>query len=99
MKRLDDMKIPIGKCFAKIDTEGFELAVIRGGKSFFRDRCGLFIFESNPGSDRTSFFAEIAALGFLIEALPVRNIEESLPLSLSEFNCATESNFLARSLR
>jgi FkbM family methyltransferase len=98
VKRLDDMDIPLGKCFAKIDTEGSELGVIRGGKRFFRDRCDLFVFESNPGSDRTSLFSEIAALGFLIEVLPISNIEESLPLSLSEFNCAFESNFLARSL-
>ena len=95
VRRLDDIPIEGKRCFAKLDTEGVEVRVIRGGRTFFRDRCPLFVFESNSPAGRDEIFDEIASLGFAIEGLPVFDIEVSVPLSRGAFIEAKGTNFLA----
>jgi hypothetical protein len=96
VRRLDDLDIQCERCFVKIDAEGFELNVIRGGRGFLADRCPFFIFESNHGDDRKELFTEISTLGFSIEPLPVCEIDESRSLTVNDFKAATGCNFLAR---
>ena len=96
IRRLDDHPTLAERCFAKIDAEGSEIRVIRGGRAFFRDRCPFFVFESNHPAGRDEIFDEIASLRFSIEALPIRDIEELAALSRGAFIEAQGTNFLAR---
>jgi len=96
IRRLDDIPIQGKRCFAKIDTEGSEVRVIRGGRTFFREQCPLFIFESNRPAGRGEIFEVIASIGFSVEALPIGKIEQPVPLSRNAFVDATGTNFLAR---
>jgi FkbM family methyltransferase len=99
VRRLDDLNIPVCNTFCKIDTEGSELAVLRGGSRFFQERCHFFIFESHRSSDRAQLFDFVADLGFCIETLPVSHIQISNPLEQSAFVTAKKKNFLARRIR
>jgi FkbM family methyltransferase len=99
VRRLDDLDIPVCSTFCKIDTEGNELAVLRGGVRFFQERCCFFIFESHRGSDRSHLFDFIADLGFHVETLPVIDIQKHNALEKSAFVAAKKKNFLARRLR
>lgn len=99
IRRLDDNPIQGKRCFAKIDTEGSEIRVIRGGRTFFREQCPFFVFESNYPAGRDEIFDEVTLLGFSVEALPIRDIEEAAPLPRCAFIEARGTNFLARRQR
>jgi FkbM family methyltransferase len=96
IRRLDG-DLPSGtRCVVKIDVEGSELRVLRGGQRFFKERCTFFVFESNGAEQRSALYDEIAALDFTIEELPILDVEKSEPLERSSFVSAKGTNFLAR---
>ena len=96
IRRLDDIPFKGKRCFTKIDTEGSEIRVIRSGRTFFREQCPFFIFESNHPAGRGDIFDEIASIGFSVEALPVGDVEQPAPLSRNTFVDSMGTNFLAR---
>jgi FkbM family methyltransferase len=99
IRRLDDLTINGDNCFVKIDAEGFELPIIRGAQAFLSDRCRFFVFESNHPGGRTELFQEITSLGFLIEKLPIDNIDHPNTVNENEFIVAQTTNFVARNKR
>jgi FkbM family methyltransferase len=99
IRRLDDLTIDGENCFIKIDAEGFELPIIRGAKSFLSDRCRFFVFESNGPDGRPELFHEITSLGFLIEQLPIDDVDHSNALNEHEFIVSRGTNYVARNKR
>lgn len=80
----------------KIDTEGAELAVLRGGRRLLSTGRPLVIFESWGGSpDRAEIFDLLTGADYEIEPLGVP-FGNRPALGLSAFLTAAETNFLAR---
>ena len=98
VKRLDDLAIEAERCLVKIDAEGSELRVIRGGRRFLADCSAFVVFESNRAEDRAELFDEFTRLGFSIEGLPMPDIQRSQSLARDAFLAAPGVNFVARNL-
>jgi FkbM family methyltransferase len=73
----------------KIDTEGHELNVVRGGRKTLSSRPPV-IFESNSPKDRDEIYDEFIHLGYSLYSLP-----ES-PLTKQGFRSAKGTNFIAK---
>lgn len=99
VQALDDVPDIFGRCLTKIDVEGHEIFVMRGGRKFFREKSLFVVFESNDGSCRGALFDEFVSLGYSVERVPVPAVERSIPLSRDGFIGAAGTNFVARNLR
>jgi FkbM family methyltransferase len=96
VKRLDDYVSDTGVYpgFIKIDTEGFELAVIRGGRKTLAASKPIIVFESNKSDEREALFNELTGLGFNI--FDIRGIaSNSSPLSKKNFVGSAQANFVS----
>jgi FkbM family methyltransferase len=83
----------------KIDTEGSELAVLRGARELLAHHQPLVVFESWPGSaDRPAIFALLEEVDYEIQALvsPFREAPAAAPPA---FLASAANNFLARPRR
>lgn len=71
--RLDDFVTQTGiyPGFVKIDTEGFELSVLRGGKNALLQSKPIIVFESNKSSERESLYTELTGMGY--DIFDIRN--------------------------
>ena len=99
MKRLDDFNIKAAPILVKIDAEGSELAILKGGHTLLTTSCSFFIFESLDKGERASLLKHITDMGFLIHKLPVENIESAASLSSAGFEAEGGTNFVARNTR
>jgi FkbM family methyltransferase len=75
----------------KIDTEGFEEGVIRGGKNHLSEKSPNVIFEANSKGEKESLIKQFQGLGYQVQSLKSRSVVE-----LNEMNFQSETNFLAR---
>jgi FkbM family methyltransferase len=110
LKKFDDLKtvrvpiktldyysseIPRGKALIKIDVEGHEVEVLKGGTHVLRDCIPKIIFESNDAQKRDDLFQILESFGYALWALPWFPGDSSNALCLEEFRSAKETNFLA----
>jgi FkbM family methyltransferase len=83
----------------KIDTEGSELAVLRGARGLLAHHRPLVVFESWPASaDRPAIHALLEEAGYEIQAL-VRPFREAPGRGRDAFLASAAGNFLARPRR
>lgn len=95
-ERLDDQSIPEGVVLIKIDVEGGELKVLRGGESFIRRRSPKIIFECfECDTTRLKLLEYFSELSYSVVSLPVGKKFPLLPLSKEEFLSSSETNFMA----
>jgi FkbM family methyltransferase len=76
----------------KIDTEGFELNVIRGAKKLLMENEIIVIFESTHGNQRNQLFDEFMGLGYKIFNL--KKLHEN-SLTRENFLSCNNNNYLA----
>lgn len=81
----------------KIDTEGNELAVLRGASETLRRLQPKVIFECWPGQERRDIFEFLQALDYQVHALPWSPERKSLALEYSVFVASSLNNFIALS--
>ena len=69
---LDDFfdRIAPGRILMKLDTEGREAQVLRGGARVLRERRPKIVFECRPGADRPGVLEVLAEADYKIVALP-----------------------------
>jgi FkbM family methyltransferase len=79
----------------KIDTEGFELEVLKGGLNLLKEKRPLIIFESNTQTERDLIFDLLAELGYCVKPVSVSSLSNNVTFNKREFNYSNESNFLA----
>lgn len=96
-KTLDKYLPQIGhkKTVIKIDTEGNELAVLRGAVRTLHEIKPKVIFESWDDSERTELFKFFETQKYEIYETPWKPADESQPLKSDEFIASTSSNFIA----
>ncbi|WBL41316.1 FkbM family methyltransferase [Algoriphagus halophytocola] len=75
----------------KIDTEGFEEGVLRGGENFPKQKYPEVIFEANSNSERENLKKQFQGLGYHVLDLKSKSVVE-----LNALNFQKETNFLAR---
>jgi hypothetical protein len=80
------------KVLIKIDVEGRELDVLRGGDTVLRTIRPAIILESNTGHDRPALQAYLGLFGYRIYELPYH--EGETPLNLSPFVSSLMTNFM-----
>lgn len=78
----------------KIDTEGNELAVLKGAARVLRENEPIIILECWEGR-RTELFYFLKSCGYRLSHLPWKPESQIYPLSLIEFEDSTEVNFVA----
>lgn len=76
----------------KIDTEGFELNVLKGGSTCISEEKPFIILESNLGSDRTSLIEQLDKLDYKIYQVPL--IIKAIALNKVSFVESKKTNFL-----
>lgn len=94
--RLDDFVSETGifPGIIKIDTEGFELAVIKGGRKALTASKPVVIFESNKSTEREALFNELTGLGF--DIFDIHGISSNTsPLSEKNFIDSVQVNFVS----
>lgn len=80
-----------GRVLVKIDVEGYELQVLRGGDEFIRDHRPDIIFESNQGDPtRQELHPYLSELGYQIRGLGAHRA-----LGVDAFTDTSTRNFLA----
>jgi FkbM family methyltransferase len=80
----------------KIDTEGFELNVLRGARKTISESKAAIVFETNKGQERSDLFNEFKFLGY--DVFGLRNAFNSpRRFTQEEFVNSHETNFLALS--
>lgn len=79
----------------KIDTEGAELAVLRGGQKTLRQTQPIVIFESWKGIQRAKLFEFFKAIGYEIIELSLQREPSRHTLDNYTFNESCGINFLA----
>jgi len=80
----------------KIDTEGFELNVLRGARRTITESKAAIVFETNKGQERSDLFNEFKFLGYdVFELKDVFNNPRRF--TQEEFINSHETNFLALS--
>jgi len=96
-RRLDDYLADIGsrRLLIKIDTEGSQLRVLRGGLEILRQKHPLVIFESWPGSERGDLFELLRSIAFDVVALPWSPDAASQSLDLDAFLVSAANDFIA----
>lgn len=94
--RLDDFVSDTGiyPGFIKIDTEGFELAVIKGARKTLTASRPVVVFESNKPAERKALFDELTGLGF--DIFDIRGISPNAsPLREKDFIDSVQVNFVS----
>lgn len=76
----------------KIDTEGFELNVLKGGSTCISEENPFIILESNLGSDRSSLIEQLDKLDYKIYQIPL--IIKAIALNKVSFVESKKTNFL-----
>ena len=96
VKRLDDYAPALaGKSvLLKIDAEGHELAILRGGSALLARTRPTVIFESLPGSDREALSGLLTGAGYRIQVLS--ETEAPREIAPAEFVTTDATNFIAR---
>jgi FkbM family methyltransferase len=96
-KRLDDYfsQIEGHKVLIKIDTEGNELAVLKGSLKILQAIKPKIIFESLAGSDRNILFTFLASQNYKIYQLPWNPKVKTEPLNPNQFVENSLNNFIA----
>lgn len=79
----------------KIDTEGNELQVLRGGLNTLGTCRPMVIFESWVGSNRDELHRLLDNAGYGICALPLGRDSQPSPLAANPFRESTDNNFIA----
>ena len=99
MATLDDIVTSVAgnMILVKIDTEGFELNVLRGGSKLLRERRPLVIFESFRGESRSGLFDLIEDAGMAIHRLPWKVLPDQREKCMrhDEFVFCDATNFIA----
>ncbi len=75
----------------KIDTEGYELNVLKGAQQLLQEAQPLVIFETNLSAERLELFDFFSTKGFLL--FDMRNLKAEL--QKNDFVNAASNNFLA----
>lgn len=78
----------------KIDTEGFELNVLRGARKTISESNAAIVFETNKGQERSDLYNEFKLLGYDIYGLKDAFINPHRFAQEEFINCH-ETNFLA----
>lgn len=96
MATLDDFMAPIGtrRALLKIDTEGFDIQILKGGTRMLSEKRPLVIFESCVGTDRETLAKFFAGLDYSVGGLPWRPIAWA-PLAAADFLASPAMNFVA----
>ncbi len=100
-RRLDELlapsldELPAGRLLIKIDTEGAEERVLRGGSRTLQRARLLVVFESMGRHGRDALFALFGAAGYAIADLPWDPQERSSPHSAEAFRAVAATNFIA----
>lgn len=79
----------------KIDTEGNELFVLRGGIKTLRQTAPTIIFESWADRYRSKIFEILSSLDYSIYDLPWSPVFTAEPLTFNEFMSSSSHNFIA----
>ena len=77
----------------KIDVEGLEQEVLRGGRALLAAARPTIVFESHKDALRPGLFDCIAGNGFAIAAL---RADHGAPLTREAYLASDETNFIAR---
>lgn len=81
----------------KIDTEGSEEGVLKGGATVIGQLRPLIVFEALPNARaRAALFELLSALGYDIAALPWTPKQPVQSLDIGSFSGAAATNFMAR---
>jgi FkbM family methyltransferase len=97
LKRLDDYlsQIQRKRTLIKIDTEGNELAVLRGAMKVLREVRPAVVFECMGSGERTEVFAFFDAIHYRIYGLPWNPMRKDGALESSHFQASPALNFIA----
>lgn len=97
LETLDDYLAEIGskRSLIKIDTEGNELAVLKGATKTLRNSRPIIVFECWQDYQRTELFAFLDANGYQICRLPWSPASDAQPLTESGFLASSSTNFIA----
>jgi FkbM family methyltransferase len=96
-RKLDDVldgEVP-EPVLLKIDVEGSEEAVLRGGMSFIAKHKPAIIFESNYEQSKESIYTLFEELSYVIHDLPFRPDHPGKKLTRSSFRTSDGTNFMA----
>ena len=96
-RTLDDYldEIPYGEILLKLDVEGSEIEVLKGGGRLLRSRRPKIIFESNDIETRPDLFDLFTGFGYGIHRLPWRQFKETRTMRRDEFLQEQATNFMA----
>ncbi len=84
-----------GPGLVKIDAEGSELSVLRGGEDTLRTLRPRVIFESNKVSERSGLFEFFLRQDYRIFGLPFSSTRAGLPFLAEAFEESAATNFIA----
>lgn len=95
--RLDDFTAQqnIYPSLIKIDTEGFELNVLRGAQATLAAAHPWVVFESNYSDGRTELFRELTGQGYLIYNIENTEFNSNNFLREADFVASSQTNFAA----
>ncbi len=95
--RLDDVlsDFPQSLVLLKIDTEGSELAVLRGADSFLERAQPMILFESWKDERRSALVDFLSSRKYRIYTLPWNPADASTPMNEQEFVDTMSNNFIA----
>jgi FkbM family methyltransferase len=79
----------------KIDTEGSDIAVLRGARRTLERLRPLVVFESFPGSDRPELYRLLESFRYAVAHLPWSPAQSGRIVTLEAFLGSPASNFLA----
>lgn len=95
--RLDDFTAQenLYPSLIKIDTEGFELNVLRGARQTLATAHPWVVFESNYSNGRTELFNELARQGYSIYNIENTAFNSNNFLNEADFVASSQTNFAA----
>jgi FkbM family methyltransferase len=88
-------EIPSGEILIKLDVEGSEIDVLKGGGQLLRSRMPKIIFESNDAETRPDLFDLFTGFGYGICHLPWSQLKEMRTMGRDEFLQHRATNFMA----
>jgi hypothetical protein len=96
-KTIDDYFSQIGqkRTLIKIDTEGNELAVLRGANRTLQENKPKIIFESWNDTRRIEIFDFLHSKKYILFHLPWNPADNAQPLSYQQFVKSSSINFMA----